>query len=130
MERLDFLCAWTLALTLALFLDIPIALCESGGEDLIKGSSLDLAPGWELTPAGDAGDLSAKQPYSNLVSTDDSLLLEQGGRLRSAYVTTSGELRFTESRKCDRLNPVCVGRMGIADTTSIPGNNQLGGIGE
>jgi len=129
MERLDFLCAWTLALTLALFLDIPIALSESGGEDLVKGSSLDLAPGWEMTPAGDAGDMSVEQPYSNLVSTDDPLLVEQGGGLRSAYVTTSGELRFTDSSKCDRLSPVCVGRMGIADTTSILGN-QLGGIGE
>lgn len=129
MERLDFLCAWSLALTLALFLDIPIALSESGGEDLVEGSSLDLAPGWELTPAGDAGDPPVKQPYSNLVSTDDPLLLEQGGGLRSGYVTASGELRFTESSNCDRLSPACVGRMGIADPTSIPGN-QLGGIGE
>ena len=105
-----------LLLKVALLAVVPTALSGGGGEDLYGGASPDLVPDGYLIRADDRGiGLADPGSPSDLREGEGSLLRAQAQDLRSAYVTKSGELHFTASTECNQLNPVCVGRMGIAE---------------
>lgn len=111
---------WTIALALTFFWAVPSAWSEQIGEDPLVGPSLDLGSAWDLMPTGETDGLPTLGWYSGLASSDERLLHNRESRLRSAYITQSGELTFTESTDCNRLRPVCVGRMGIGGTIITP----------
>jgi hypothetical protein len=122
MERFAVGRGLELLLSLALLVMIPTVLSAGGGEDLYDGSNPDLVSDGYLTRADDNGIRLADPSSPPGLSAHEGNLLREGAQgLRSAYVTKSGKLHFTESTECNQLNPVCVGRMGIAETTGITG---------
>jgi hypothetical protein len=109
-----------LALGMTLFWAIPGAWSEEVWEDLLGGPSRDLGSQRDLVPRSDMYVPPSQPRYSDLANSDDRLLHDRESRLRSAYITQAGDLQFTKSTDCNRLKPVCVGQMGIAETTTTP----------
>lgn len=115
MERVIISLTGTLVLATTLLSTAPSVLSEQHWEDLQGGPSLDLVSADNLIPTGDDDAPLAQSRYADLTRRDARLLIDIESRVRSAYVTQSGALHFTETTDCNRLKPVCVGRMGIAD---------------
>ena len=109
------ICYFAFTLAAALVAQAPAEVGAQWWEDLYSGVAPDLAPGPDLKAVADKDDRYAAGTDRYPAAGDVDVSREGPGSFQSGYLSSSGELRFTEGRECDWLNPVCVGRMGIAE---------------